>query len=262
MRQLPWYSSLSGGDFKTNRSTVDQIFTLIMAMEKSREFNRPMFMCFIDIQKAYESVNRDVLWQICRQYGHTEKIVCMLKLVHQNSRVQVRVEGELSDSFEIETGVMQGGVPSPVLFNILFDFIIRKVLEDANVTGVRFAHGSNDFFHGTREKYVTFDVLTLMYADDLAVLCNTLEDLEKFIKSFEKITQQYGLTMSVKKTCVMSQQQFEVDANGKLLRHQEVDQPLISFEIRNQTIQTTDSFTYLGCVISRDYRSEPDLPSR
>jgi hypothetical protein len=101
-----------------------------------------------------------------------------------------------------------------------------------------------------------------MYANDLVVLCNTSEDLEKFIKSFEKITQQYGLTMSAKKTCVMSQQQFEVDSNGKLLRNQEVDQPLISFEIRNQTIQTTDSFTYLGCVISRDQRSEPDLQSR
>ena len=248
--------------FRANRSTVDQVFTLKMAIEKSREFNRPMFMCFIDIQKAYDSVNRNLLWKICRQYDPQEKTVYMLKLVHQNSRAQVRVKGELSDSFEIETGVMQGEVPSPVLFNILFDFIIRKVLEDANVTGVRFSHGSNDFFHGSREKYVNFDLLTLMYADDLVVLCNTLDDLEKFIKSFEKITQQYGLTMSVKKTCVMSQQQFEVDANGKLLRDQEVDQPLISFEIRNQTIQTTDSFTYLGCVISRDQRSEPDLQSR
>ena len=188
-------------------------------MEKSREFNRPMFLCFIDIQKVYDSVNRDVLWKIYRQYGLTEKTVCMLKLVHQNSRARVRVEGQLSDSFEIETGVMQGGVSSPVLFNILFDFIIRKVLEDANVTGVRFSHGSNDFFHGTREKYVNFDLLTLMYADDLVVLCNTLDDLEKFIKSFEKITQQYGLTMSVKKTCVTSQQQFEVDASTHQLRN-------------------------------------------
>ena len=59
--------------FRANRSTVDQIFTLKMAMEKSREFNRPMFMCFIDIQKAYDSVNRDLLWKICSQYGLTEK---------------------------------------------------------------------------------------------------------------------------------------------------------------------------------------------
>ena len=58
--------------FRANRSTVDQIFTLKMAMEKSREFNRPMFICFIDIQKVYDSVNRDLLWKICRQYGLTE----------------------------------------------------------------------------------------------------------------------------------------------------------------------------------------------
>jgi hypothetical protein len=89
-----------------------------MAMEKSREFNRPMSLCFLDIQKVSDSVNRDLFWKICRQYGLTEKIVCMLKLVHQNSRAQVRVEGELSDRFEIERGV-------------------------------KFSHGSNSFFQGT-----------------------------------------------------------------------------------------------------------------
>jgi hypothetical protein len=192
----------------------------------------------------------------------TEKIVCLLKLVYQKSRAQVRVEGELSDSFEIETGVIQGGIPSPGLFNVLFDFIIRKVLEEASIIGVRFSHRSNDFFHGAREKCVNFDVLTLMYADDLTAMCNTLNDLEKFIKSFEKVTQQYGLTMSVKKTCVMSLQQYEIDANGKILKSQEIDQPDIVLEVRNQRIQTTDSFTYLRCLVSRDQRLDRELQSR
>ena len=156
---------------------------------------------------------------------------------------------------------MQGGIPSPVLFNVLFDFIIRKVLEDANIRGVRFSHGSNDFFHGAREKHKNFEVLTLMYADDLTAMCNTQNDLEKFIQSFERVTQQYGLTMSAKKTCVMSAQQFKVDANGGILRDQEVEQPEIGFEIRKQRIQTTDSFTYLGCVVSRDQRSDRDMQS-
>ena len=248
--------------FRANRSTIDQIFILKMAMEKSREYNRPIYMCFIDIQKAYDSVNRDLLWKICRQYGLTDKIVRLLKLMYRNSRARVRIEGDLSDSFDIETGVMQGGIPSPVLFNILFDFIIRKVLEEANITGLRFSHGSNDFFHGPREKGVGFDVLTLMYADDLTAMCNTLYDLEKFIKSFEKVTQQYGLTMSVKKTCVMSLQQYEIDKSGRILRNQEVDQPDIDFEIRNQRIQTTDSFTSLGCVVSRDHRSDREMQCR
>ena len=198
MRQLPWrFTSIVRGtlftgvilnrvrslidgelwepqaDFRVNRATADQVFTLEMAMEKSREFNRPIFMCFMDIQKAYGSVNGDLFWKICRQYGLTEKIVCMLKLVHQNYRAQMRVESKLSDTFGIETGV-------------------------------NFSHGSHDFFHGTQEKRVNFDVLTIMYADDLTVMCNTLEDLENFLKSFEKITQQYGMIISAKEACVMS----------------------------------------------------------
>ncbi|CAF1408276.1 unnamed protein product [Didymodactylos carnosus] len=46
--------------FRPNRSTVDQIFTLKMIMEKSQEYNKSLFMCFIDIQKAYDSVNREL----------------------------------------------------------------------------------------------------------------------------------------------------------------------------------------------------------
>ena len=42
--------------FRPNRSTIDQIFTLKMTMEKRRAFNKPLFMCFIDITKAYDSV--------------------------------------------------------------------------------------------------------------------------------------------------------------------------------------------------------------
>ena len=47
--------------FRAQRSTIDQIFTLKLAMEKRREYNKPLFMCFIDITKAYDSVNRDLL---------------------------------------------------------------------------------------------------------------------------------------------------------------------------------------------------------
>ncbi len=238
--------------FRANRSTIDQIFVLKMIMEKAREFNKTLFMCFIDIQKAYDSVNRDLLWKICQHYGLTVKIIRLLKLIYKNTRAKVRINGELSESFIIETGVMQGGIPSPVLFNILFDFIIRQVLEEASITGVKLAHGSNDFCHGSREKYEEYDILTLMYADDLIVMCNNIDDLQKFIHIFENVTQKHGLTMSVKKTCIMSLQHFKQDIHGKILKNQEVDQPDIDIIIRNQKIETTNSFCYLGCVISRD----------
>ncbi len=248
--------------FRSNRSTIDQIFIIKMIMEKSREFNKSLFMCFIDIQKAYDSVNRDLLWRICKHYGLTDKIIRLLKLTYKNTRAKVRINGELSESFVIENGVMQGGIPSPVLFNILFDFIIRKVLEEASVTGIKLAYGGNDFYHGSREKYEEFDVLTLMYADDLVALCNTINDLETFIHIFENVTQRYGLTMNVKKTCIMSLQQFKQDASGKILKTQEVDQPDVDITIRDKKIETTDSFCYLGCLLSRDQRLVKEIENR
>ena len=106
-------------------------------------------MCFIDITKAYDSVNRELLWKICRSYGISDKLVNLLKMLYKHSIAKVKINGELSDSFEMNTGVMQGGIPSPILFNILFDFTIREVLNEAAISGAKFSYGSNDFF---REK--------------------------------------------------------------------------------------------------------------
>jgi len=208
-------------------------------------------------------VNRDLLWKLCRHYGITDKIVRLLKLIYKNSKAKVRINGELSDSFDIETGVIQGGIPSPVLFNILFDFIIREVLAEAAVAGIQLAYGSNDFFHGAHEKYSNFEVSSLMYADDLIAMCNTMQDLEIFINVFEKITQKYGLTMSVKKTFTMSLLQLKEDTTGKLLNNQPVDDIDANIIIvRSQKVEKTDSFTYLGCFISRDQRIDREIESR
>ena len=60
--------------FRPNRSTMDQIFILKQTMERRREFNKPLYMCFVDIAKAYDSVNRELLWKVCRSYGISKKI--------------------------------------------------------------------------------------------------------------------------------------------------------------------------------------------
>jgi hypothetical protein len=174
----------------------------------------------------------------------------------------VRINGQLSDSFDIETGVMQGGIPSPILFNIFFDFIGRKVLEETGVDGVKLAYGSIDFYHPKSQRYDYFTILALMYADDLVAMCNSLQDLEKFILAFEKVTQMYGLTMSVKNTVIMSLQEFEIDSNGKILKNKEVQHPDPNIVIRNQKVETVNSFSYLGCIVSRDQRMDLELESR
>ncbi len=94
--------------------------------------------------------------------AYLTKLANLLNILYKDSIERVRINGEVSDSFEIKTGGMQGGIPPPILFNILFDFI-----DEAAVSGTKFSYSSNDFFHRRSEKHEMFDILALLYTDDL-----------------------------------------------------------------------------------------------
>ncbi|CAF3704228.1 unnamed protein product [Rotaria sp. Silwood1] len=251
--------------FRPKRSTIDQIFTLQMVMEKTHELNKPMHMCFIDIRKAYDSIHRPLLWQICSHYGISNKIIRMLQLMYTNTKGQVRINGELSPSFQIETGVLQGGIYSPILFNVFFDFVIRRVIEKAGILGIKgieLAYGSNDFFHPDSEGYVTFNILVLMYADDLVVMCSNKADLKKFMYLFEEVTQECGLIMNISKTCIMSLQQYEQDGTRRVIKNIEVDNTNIDINIRNEKINVVTEFSYLGCHVTQDQTIQKEIETR
>jgi hypothetical protein len=68
----------------------------------------------------------------------------------------------------------------------------------------------------------------------------------KFIRSFEKVTQQFVLTINIKKTCLMSLKQLKEDHYRKVLKGQNVNYTDLDINIRNQKLETADSFTYFG----------------
>ena len=61
--------------FRPCRSTTDQIFTLNQIFEKSWEYGKDLFVCFVDREKAYDRVPRDTLWKVLREYGVNDKFV-------------------------------------------------------------------------------------------------------------------------------------------------------------------------------------------
>jgi hypothetical protein len=248
--------------FRRNKSTVDQIFTIKLIMGKSQEYNKPLFLCFIDIQKAYDSVDRNLLWKVCRCYSISDKLIRLLKLLHSKIKAQVRIGGKLSEAFEIETGLMQGGIISPMLFNIFFDYVIRKVIDEAGINCIKLAFGSKDFFHTDKYHFEELDVVALMYADDLVAVSDNAADIERFIRTFKRVTQQCGLTMNVIKTCIMSLKQLEVDAQSRIVKGQEVNVPSFDIVIRNVNIESVEQFSYLGCIVSRDQSMDKEIETR
>ena len=65
--------------FRPARSTTDQIFTPKQIFEKSLEYSKHFFACFVDLEKAYDQVSRDKLWKIFQEYGVDGQLLLTIK---------------------------------------------------------------------------------------------------------------------------------------------------------------------------------------
>ena len=90
----------------------------------------PLFLCFIDLQKAYDSVDRTLLWQVLARFGTPPQKIEVIRQFHDGMKACVRSDdGRCSEWFEVAQGLRQGCVLSPLLFNVFFAAILRIVLE-------------------------------------------------------------------------------------------------------------------------------------
>jgi hypothetical protein len=85
---------------------------------------------FIDFKKAYDSVKREVLYNILLEFGIPKKPVRLIKMCLNETYSKVRVGKLLSDKFPIQNGLKQGDAVSPLLYNSALEYAVRKVQEN------------------------------------------------------------------------------------------------------------------------------------
>ena len=112
--------------FRRGKSCTKQIHIIRRILEQYHQKNIPIIMAFIDLEKAFDPVNRDTIWKILRNYGVPEKIVNIIKCLYDGSISAVRVDGILSKEFLVTTGDFQGDTLAPFLFIIILDFVTQK----------------------------------------------------------------------------------------------------------------------------------------
>ena len=84
-------------------------------------------MGFIDLEKAYNSVNRESLWQVLKMYDLGGKLLNGIKSMHVNSLARVRVKESESECFRIHSGVRQVVIMSPWLIIVYMDVVMMEV---------------------------------------------------------------------------------------------------------------------------------------
>ena len=112
--------------FRQNRSCTDQIATLRIIVEQSLEWNSSLYINFIDFEKVFDSLDRESFWSLLRHYGIPTKIVNLIRKSYEGMSCRVIHGGQLSNSFQVRTGVRQGCLLSPFLFLLAIDWIMKK----------------------------------------------------------------------------------------------------------------------------------------
>ena len=123
--------------FRKGRGTRDHTANICWIIEKAREFQKNI--CFIDYEKAFDSVDHNKLWKILKEMGIPDHLTCLLRNLYAGQEATVRTGHGITDWFQIGKGVHQGCILSPCLFNLYAEYIIRNAgLKEAQA-GIKIA---------------------------------------------------------------------------------------------------------------------------
>ena len=112
--------------FRRDHRTVDNAFVLRTLIEHCKEPGRPsekkkLYTCFVDFKKAFDTVPRDLLWQVLRRAGMGHKMLHCIQSIYNADKARVHTQTGLSDAFQCTIGVKQGCPMSPNLFGLYLD---------------------------------------------------------------------------------------------------------------------------------------------
>lgn len=210
--------------FRRSFSTIDHVFVINELIEKTTEYNLPLFMVFIDYEKAFDSVEIAAVWQALKRQNVPSNIITILKAIYQTAKSTIHV-GADSVNVNIQKGVRQGDTISPRLFTACLSEVFNSVdwqHKGINVDGRYLSH--------------------LAFADDVVVLSHNYDQLRQMITELTAASLQVGLKINVKKTKLLANRSFD-------------HAPL---KIDGETIEEVTEFIYLGQLISypRDHSRE------
>lgn len=240
--------------FRAQRSTVDMIFALRQLQEKSIEQRQPLYVAFVDFRKAFDTVDRGMLWTVLKKYGCPDVYVNMIRQFHDGMRASVMVGGAETTPFDVSNGVRQGCVLAPSLFSLF----LTAVLATTNINDVQgvniISRTDGKLFNlarlRARTKVRHLCIRELLYADDAALTASSSRDLQEMLNRFCHSASLFGLQVNTDKT--------EVLVQPPTMPPQVM--PVLS--VGNVELKTVERFVYLGSAVTSDGSSDAEISRR
>ena len=193
--------------------------------EKYREKGRDLHMVFVDLEKAYDRVPREVLWRCLREKMEPEKYVRLIKEMYRDVKTRLRSGVGTTEGFEVKVGLHQGSAISPFLFNIVFDVLTR---------GVR--------------RFVPW---SMMYADDVVLCGEASGEVEQRLEEWRVVLEGGGMRISWTKT-----------EYKRCTHHDQDRKQRVEVRLDGEAIKSVDGVRYLGSTITVNGSEEREVMTR
>ena len=241
--------------FRRQRSTIDMIFSLRQIQEKAVEQYRDLYIIFIDFRKAFDTVDRLLLWKVLEAFGCPPLLVKIIREFHDGTKGRVSVGNDLSEEIAVSHGTKQGCVLAPTLFSLFLTVVLLIMQEETN-DGIYIRHRTDGgLFNLSRLKAVTKTktelIRELLFADDTALVAHTKEQAQILLNVFAATSKKMGLHINSSKTEVL----FQPSPNNT-----SPEDPVISVD--GESLKVVSSFKYLGSTITTDGRADKEITCR
>ena len=206
-------------EFRKARGTRDCIGNIPWIIEKAREFQKNINLCFIDYDKTFDWVDQNKLWKILQEIGIPDHFTCLLRNLYAGQKATVRTGHGTTDWSHIRKGVhIKAVYLSSSLFNLYSEYITWNARLDEAQAGIKIAgrNGNN-----------------LRYADDTTLMAES-EELKSLLMKVREENEKACLTLNFQKTKFMA------------------SSPITSWQIDGETMETVIDFIFLGSRIIAD----------
>jgi len=225
------------GGFMPDRNTHLQAFILLLLRDSIRHQKLALFVAFLDIEKAFDTIDHVQLLEVMRKVGIPEDLVQAIHRLLPFFNLEV-----MGAVFPQEQGTYQGSPLSPLLCVLfLMDLILYINGDEASA------------FHGTKLPWLKAedsDLLTtmlkiLLFADDIAILASSSRQLQMALNLMALWAERRGLRWGHSKCKVM---RLCREASDKRTREELAKQ--LKMRLQGHVLDWVSDFTYLGMHIA------------